>query len=186
MIPKVDRRHDSERRPPYGLRKAIEVIKDVIPIEQVAAEYGEFKLLGNGRLLGRCVAQDHDDRTPSLTIYTNSQRFKCYGCGLSGDVIDLEEIAGQHLETWTAVVALSERYGVELPRRPELWHKRQDEKSKLRDMATEARKAVRRERLFKLLVLSGLEFDIEDPNERREAVGHAWDIFSAGMRRIGQ
>jgi DNA primase len=115
MIPKVDRRHDSERRPPYGLRKAIEVIKDVIPIEQVAAEYGEFKLLGNGRLLGRCVAQDHDDRTPSLTIYTNSQRFKCYGCGLSGDVIDLEEIAGQHLETWTAVVALSKRYGVELP-----------------------------------------------------------------------
>ena len=185
MIPKFDCRHDSER-PPYGLHKAIQAIKDAVPIEQVAVEHGEFKLLGNGRLLGCCVAPDHEDRTPSMTVFTDTQRFKCFGCGIGGDAVDLEEIGGRHLETWTAVVALSERYGVELPRRPERWHKRQDEKSKLRDVATEARKAVRRERLFKLLVLSGPEFDIEDADERREAVGHAWDVFSAGMKRIGQ
>jgi DNA primase len=138
MIPKVDRRHDSER-PSYGIRKAIEAIKDVIPIEQVAAEYGEFKLLGNGRLLGRCVAPDHEDRTPSMTVFTNTQRFKCFGCGLSGDVIDLEEIAGKHVETWTAVVDLSRRYGVELPQRPERWHRHQNTKA---DMCEELRKGL--------------------------------------------
>jgi hypothetical protein len=100
---------------PYGLRKAIPTIKDAVPIEQVATEYGEFKLLGNGRLLGRCVVQDHTDRTPSMTIFTDTQRFKCFGCGTAGDVIDFEEVAGRHLETWTAVVALSTRYGVEFP-----------------------------------------------------------------------
>jgi hypothetical protein len=36
-----------EERPRYGIRKGIETIKDAIPIEQVAIEYGEFKLLGN-------------------------------------------------------------------------------------------------------------------------------------------
>src|SRR4051794_5348433 len=85
-------------RPRYGIRKAIAAIKDVVLIEEVAGEYGEFKQLGGGRLLGRCVSVNHEDRTPSLTVFTDTQRFKCFGCGLSGDVIDLEEIAGRHLE----------------------------------------------------------------------------------------
>lgn len=171
---------------PYSIRRAIEAIKQAVHIEQVAAEYGEFKLAGTGRLLGRCIARDHTDRTASMVIYTDSQRFRCYGCGLSGDLVDLEEIGGRHVETWTAVIALAERYGVELPRRLERWHKWQDEKSKIRDVADEARKAVRRERFFKYLVLSGPEFEIEDAQERREAVGNAWDIFSSGMKRMGQ
>lgn len=179
-------RASGESRHSYSLKKAIEAVKDAVPIEQVAAEYGEFKLTGADRLVGRCIAPDHEDRTPSTMIYIDSQHFYCYGCGLAGDVIDLEKIGGRHLETWTAMVALAQRYGVELPRRPERWHKRQDEKAKVRDVAAEARKAVRRERLFKMLVLSGPEFDIEDSDERREAVGLAWDIFSTGMKRIGQ
>jgi DNA primase len=150
MIPKLDRRHDSER-PPAGIRKAIEVIKDVIPIEQVAAEYGEFKLAGPNRLLGRCIAPDHTDRTPSLTIYTDRQRFKCYGCGISGDVLDLEEIAGQHLETWTAVVELSLRYGVELPDRPERWHRHQNTKAEMREELRKGLAKVYQRRLYRML-----------------------------------
>ncbi len=173
-------------RQPYSIRKAIEAVKSAVQIEQVAAEYGEFRLSGPGRLLGRCVAEDHHDRTPSMVVYTDAQKFRCYGCGLHGDCVDLEEIAGKHIEVWTAILALAERYNVELPRRPERWHKRQDEKSKIRAAAAEARKAVRRERFFKYLVLSGGEFDIEDAQERRQAVGHAWDIFSTGMKRMGQ
>src|SRR5215212_9293604 len=112
-------------KPGYMFKKAIGAVKDAVPIERVAAEYGEFKLLGNGRLLGRCVAPDHPDRTPSLTIFTDEGRFKCFGCGLHGDVVDLERVAGRHLEAWPAVIALSERYGVELPRRPDRWQGRQ-------------------------------------------------------------
>lgn len=53
-------------------------------------------------------------------------------------------------------------------------------------MAEEARKAVRRERLFRVLVLSGPEFEIENPRERRRAVRKAWEIFDSGMKRMGQ
>ncbi len=165
MIPDVERRHDSER-PTYGLRNAIEIIKDVVPIEQVAAEYGEFKLLGNGRLLGQCVAPDHQDRTPSMTVFTDTRRFKCFGCQISGDVIDLEEIGGRHLEAWTAVVALAERYGVELPQRPERWHGWQDEKARRRKMIREALTAGYQRRYFRVFG-SYLE-DIGDPAERED------------------
>jgi DNA primase len=165
MIPDVAQRHDSER-PAYRLREAIEAIKNAVPIEQVAAEYGEFKLLGNGRLMGRCVAPDHEDRTPSLTVYTNDKRFKCIGCGLGGDVIDLEEVAGRHLEAWTAIVALSTRYDVELPQRPERWHSWQDEKASLRKRIREALIARYQRRYFR--VFGSYLKDIADPAERED------------------
>jgi DNA primase len=150
MISDVDHHHDSER-PPYGLRKAIEAIKDIVPIEQVAAEYGEFELLGNGRLLGRCVAPDHEDRTPSMTIFINDKRFKCFGCGISGDMLDLEEIAGRHLDAWTAVVALSERYGVEIPQRSDRWHRHQNTKAKMRAEMRDGLAKVYQRRLYRML-----------------------------------
>ena len=30
----------------------------------------------------------HPDKSPSFTIYANGQRWKCFGCGASGDVLD--------------------------------------------------------------------------------------------------
>ncbi len=187
MIPKVDRRHGGEYQP-YGIRKAIEAIKDVIPIEQVAAEYGEFKLLGNGRLLGRCLAPDHEDRTPSMTVFTDTQRFKCFGCGLGGDVIDLEEVAGRHLENWTAVVALSTRYGVELPQRPATWHKRQDEKSRIREAVKQRVAATYQRRLTRVyapLVLVGGETPGEELEALEGLASALWPVsLSLAGRRV--
>ncbi len=164
---------------PYGLRKAIEVIKNAVPIEKVAAEYGTFRLLGNGRLLGRCIAPDHTDRTPSMTVFTGTQRFKCFGCGLAGDVVDLEEIAGQHIETWTAIVALSTRYGVELPQRSERWHKRQDQKARVREAAKRCiadRYQRRLTRLYAPLALLGEETPEEEFEALEELAAALWPV----------
>jgi hypothetical protein len=38
--------------------------------------------------LGNCPIPTHDDTTPSFRVY-DSIRFKCFGCGASGDVLDL-------------------------------------------------------------------------------------------------
>jgi DNA primase len=187
MIPDVTRRHDRERRT-YGLRKAIEAIKDAVPIEQIAAEYGLFKLLGNGRLLGQCVAPNHEDRTPSMTVFTDTQRFKCFGCGLGGDVIDLEEVAGRHLETWTAIVALSTRYGVELPQRPKRWHKRQDEKERVREAAKKYiadRYQRRLTRVFAPLVLLGGETPEEELQALEGLASALWPVsLSMAGKRV--
>ena len=172
----------------YSLKKCVEAVKTTVTIEQVAIEYGDPKLAGPGRLLDRCPSSEHTDRTASFTIFTDSQRFKCFGigCGISGDVIDLEKIYGGHTETWTAMIALSARYDVELPKRSPRWHAWQRTKAEIRDVAEEARKVVRRERLFKVLVLTGPEFEIEDSDERRAAVERAWKVWESRMRRIGQ
>jgi DNA primase len=38
------------------------------------------------RLEGCCPF--HDDTTPSMSIYRESQQFHCFGCGAHGDVVD--------------------------------------------------------------------------------------------------
>ncbi len=162
-------------RPRYGLRKAIQAVKDGVRIEQVASEYGEFKLLGNGRLLGHCLAADHTDRTPSFTVFTDSQRFKCFGigCQRSGDVIDLEKLGGCHSETWTAVIALASRYGINLPERPARWHARQDEKARRRREIRDIKARLYQRRFFKLFFADNIAA-IEDSEDRRRETEQVW------------
>ncbi len=163
-----------DAKPRYMVKKAIETVKTAVAIEQVAAEYGEFKLLGRGRLLGRCVAPDHEDRTPSLTIYTEEGRFKCFGCGLFGDVVDLERVAGRHVEAWTAVIALAERYGVELPDHSKRWHEWQTEKGRRHDELRRWRERRYQRRLYRLFAAECIAA-IEDPAEREAEARKAWE-----------
>ncbi len=184
MIPNYEQVNTEERLP---RRSGIEAIKEAVRIEQVASEYGEFKFQGAGRLLGRCVSPDHEDRTPSMTVFTETQTFKCFGCQAQGDVLDLEELAGRHADTWTAMVALSLRYGVELPRRSETWRRGQSEKLSIEAIAERTKFEVRCRRLFRLLILNAPEIQsIEDPNERREEIALCWQGFQAGMRKVAR
>jgi DNA primase len=172
MIPQSTQTFTPERQP-YTLTKAIEAVKDAVSIEDVAAEYGAFKRAGAGRLLGRCIAPDHADRTPSMMVYPDSQKFRCYGCGLRGDVVDLEEIGGRHIETWTAVVALAERYGVKLPRRSERWHEWTNDKDRRRRMIRDAVAAGYQRRYFR--VYGGYLQEIRDPAERKDEAQRLFD-----------
>ncbi len=156
------------RLDPIPMRPNIWAVKDAVRIEDVARDYGEFRAAGDGRLLGRCVLPGHEDRTPSLTIFTETQTFKCFGCQLRGDVIDFEELAGRHADTWTALVALSVRYGIELPGRPEKWHGWQSEKAKRRQMIRDALADSYQRRWFR--IFGTFLADIEDEGEyEREA-----------------
>jgi len=40
----------------------------------------------------RCISATHKDDSPSMSFDLRTNRFKCFGCGLSGDVIDLVQI----------------------------------------------------------------------------------------------
>jgi DNA primase len=176
-------------RPPestYGFGKCCEAVRSAVPIEVIARRYTELRPLG-GRawFVGRCPMPDHDDPEPSFYIYPPG-RFHCYGCDRRGDVVDVEFHCGGYNELWEAMIALATEYSVELPRRSETWHSWQKTKYEIRNVAEEARKEIRRERLFKYLVLSGPEFRIEDPEERRAAIERAWKVWESEMRRIGQ
>lgn len=157
----------------YGLKRCIEVIKEAVPIERVAAEYTELRSVWEGRYEGRCPFPDHEDRTPSFHVYAEERRFKCYGCQLFGDVLDIEELCGRHTETWTAVVALSMRYGVELAERSERWHEAQDRKAEYLDARNRVLGNVLKRRLYKSLILPCIDM-IEDPVERERELERSW------------
>ena len=138
-----------ERQQPASFRRQIQAVKDGVNIETVAADYGELRVQTSERLLGRCVSPEHGDRTPSMTVYTDTQTFKCYGigCGAQGDVIDLVKLA-EGCETWVAMVHLSTRYGVELPGRPSSWYAKQERQKPVRDGIDAAMILVARQRLY--------------------------------------
>jgi DNA primase len=69
----------------------------------------------------------HNEKSPSFTVHVVHQFYKCFSCGVSGDVVKfVQEKEG--LSFYEALKSLSERYGIPMPKRSGY----ADEDSKLR------------------------------------------------------
>jgi DNA primase len=133
----------------YGFRKCCEAIREAVPIEEVARRYTDLEpLWGQAWFSGRCPLPNHEDKDPSFYIYPPG-RYYCYGCGGHGDVIDLEFFCGDHGELWEAMISLSLDYGVELPKRPSSWFRKQKRQQTIRDGIEAAKFQVARRRLYR-------------------------------------
>lgn len=169
--------------PPAGerlsVRRAIRVVKEQVSCLDVAdfhaaSEGGSWRRVGPDRWTRRCIMPGHEDKTPSFIVYEATDSCWCFGCLRGGDAIDLERICGGHAETWTAVIELAQRYGVEFPRCPERWHRRQDDKTRQWHQLRDVLAASYQRRLFRVLgpVLAQIEW------ERREGESRAvWDAL---------
>jgi DNA primase len=162
-----------DRSGPKSFLRQLQAIKESVRIEVVAADYGEPRLVGGGRLVMRCISPSHEDKHPSLTLYPEEQRFKCFGCGEYGDVLDLVQLA-EDGELWEAMIGLSVRYGIELPGRPESWFRRQRRQAEVRDAYEAAWVGHYQRRIFRTF-LHAIE-RIEDTDQRREEIELLWDI----------
>ncbi len=86
---------------------------------------------------------------------------------------------------WTAVVSLSQQFGVELPRRPDRWHTWEDDKARIRAAAAKAIARRYQQRLVKLyapLVLVGGE-TTEEMLEIIEELGTALWPYCQNLAR---
>lgn len=63
----------------------MEVLMNVCSIQAIASEYVDLDY--NGRY-ATCCCPFHGEEVPSFIIDQGKQKFKCYGCGKSGDVND--------------------------------------------------------------------------------------------------
>ena len=166
---------------------AFETLKEAISLEEYARDLTELKKSG-GVLIGRCPLPDHEDKTPSFTVWPGGERpgsWWCFGCSRGSDVFDLYLYAEKCSEPWEALVGLSLKYGVELPSRSETWKRWQREKLAIEDLAENVRFRVRCRRLFKLLVLNAPEIQgIADADERRAEIELCWREFRQGMRSV--
>lgn len=139
------------------------------------------------RWIGNCPLPDHEDRTPSFTVYPETNSWYCFGCCRGGDVIDLAATAWGYGEGGAAMAAanLLVEFGHSIPERPASWFTKQKRQKPVRDAAEEVRNGVFRRRVFRALILPYLT-GIEDEQERRAEIAASWADFEAMCRRIGR
>ncbi len=80
-------------------------------IEQTISSYTPLKRRGKN-LVGLCPF--HNEKTPSFTVYPESQSFFCFGCGAGGEVISFIRRA-ENLDYSEAVRFLCDRCGMVMP-----------------------------------------------------------------------
>src|SRR6185295_4178906 len=94
-----------------------EHLKSSIDIVKVVGEYVRLRRVGStGRYSGLCPF--HQEKTPSFSVNQTQQFFKCFGCGVGGDVYKfVMQIDG--LTFVETLKLLAERNGVPMPQRTE-------------------------------------------------------------------
>ena len=81
------------------------------PIEDVASAYVRTKRRGR-TLVGLCPF--HGEKTPSFTVYPETNSFYCFGCSAGGDVITFVKRI-ENLSYIDAVRYLADRSGMKMP-----------------------------------------------------------------------
>src|ERR1035437_3006659 len=103
----------------------VEQLKSSVDIVSVVGEYVKLRRSGANRYMGLCPF--HSEKTPSFTVHVVYKFYKCFSCGVHGDVVKfVQEKDG--LSFYEALKSLAERYGIPMPKRSAY----ADEDSKLR------------------------------------------------------
>jgi hypothetical protein len=115
----------------------IEAAKEVVPTKDLADRLcgpRGLRRVGN-RWVGQCPLPDHEDRSPSFTVYPETNSWFCYGCLRGGDVIELARFAwgyDKH-EAPMAAADVLRTFGHPIPERPTSWFRKQERQKPIRD-----------------------------------------------------
>lgn len=90
-----------------------DVVKERVDIVQVIGEHVPLKKAGR---IYKALCPFHNEKTPSFTVDPDRRTYKCFGCGVGGDVFTFLE-AKEGLTRAEALARLAERAGIELYRR---------------------------------------------------------------------
>ena len=88
-------------------------LRNANPIETVISSYIQIKRRGRNYV---CNCPFHSEKTPSFTVFPDTQSFYCFGCGAGGDVITFI-MKSENLDFMEAVKLLAQRSGMEVPER---------------------------------------------------------------------
>jgi DNA primase len=181
--------HPPERRG-VSRSRVIEAAKEAVPVIDLAdliVGAGGLKRLG-AEWVGRCPLPDHEDRTPSFTVSPEKNLWFCHGCVRGGDVVELARFAFgfEKIEAPMAAAFVLEKFGHELPARPDSWFGKNARQAPVRDVAEECRKRAFRRRSFRALVAEYVARGIEDEDELRSEMAAAWRDWQDCLGRIGR
>src|SRR6478672_1181337 len=150
----------------------VQQLKSSIDIVRVVGEYVRLRKASGNRYQGLCPF--HTEKTPSFSVYTHIQAYKCFGCGEHGDVIKfVEKLDG--LSFYEALTSLAERHSIPMPKRAEY----NDPESKLRAAVFEMHD--RAARMFQEALGSGAAAEARDYVDRRGLTQSLVEQFGLGF-----
>lgn len=89
----------------------LQELKYKTDIEDVISTYVSLRRRGSTSI-GLCPF--HNEKTPSFTVYNDTQSFYCFGCGAGGDAVTfIKKI--ENLDYMDALKLLAQRAGVQMP-----------------------------------------------------------------------
>lgn len=101
-----------EQKSQGNWRDNVVKVKNAVDIVNYIESLG-FSLKPSGANLYKMNCPFHNEKTPSFTVNENFQSFKCWGCGVGGDVIGFA-MQYENLEFREVLQKLADEYGVEL------------------------------------------------------------------------
>ncbi len=91
------------------LKSRASKVKDTVRIQDLVAEYTGLGREQNGKFMVRCPF--HMENNPSMVVRIHNKTFKCYACGVSGDVFGfVMEMTG--CSFYEALTSLEARAGI--------------------------------------------------------------------------
>src|SRR5215211_4248019 len=131
----------------------IDAAKEAVPTIDLADRLcgpGGLRRVGE-RWVGRCPLPNHNERTPSFTVYTETNSWYCFGCLEGGDVVELYRLAEGYdrREARVAAAMLLMEFGHEVPDKPPAWFRKQERQKPIRDGLHEVRVKNAQRRLFR-------------------------------------
>jgi len=91
------------------LKSRVFMVKDFVRIQDLVAEYTGLGKEQNGKFMVRCPF--HMENNPSMVVRIHNKTFKCYACGVSGDVFGfVMEMTG--CSFYEALTSLEARAGI--------------------------------------------------------------------------
>lgn len=97
------------------MKNNITVVKANYSLLDIIKEEG-FSLKQAGNNTYKMLCCFHTEKIPSLVVYKADQRFKCFGCGKSGDVIDFYTLL-YNIDTKEAIFRLLDKSGFPTPKK---------------------------------------------------------------------
>ena len=160
----------------------VEEIKFRNDIESVVSSYVNLKPAGSN-LIGLCPF--HSEKTPSFTVFKNTQTCYCFGCGSGGDVVTFI-MKMENLDYVGALEFLAKRVGITIPRDP-VEEQSRIRSSRILDMNREAAKFFHAS-LLSPIGKNGLEYlqkrKFSPALIKHFGLGYAPDSFDALLKHL--
>lgn len=148
-------------------------VREAIPVSRYVRDMGiELKKSG-ARWRGKCPVCGHGENSEALSVGDERGLWHCFACNAGGDLIVMAELVEGFEGPHFALVALAERYGVDLPQRPDAWYRKQERKARLREALDRKRREVKRRRLFRVVMVPFLD----SVGATEAEVRAAWEDF---------